>query len=359
MRPAIAVVLQLQLLLSFTQFIAFSAFAFSANKSASTRIPDNVKILILPGFGNNMSDYYLPQFPEGSLVQSLQKRGWKEDAIRVLPLSKRSDWLQVFYKGALDPQFWAGQAPPVRPAFAWYLQRIADTVREMRVCKNDGDDDDITKATPSPQIILIGHSAGGWLARAALGYLSQSSKDDDTAPAIPLDCILGLVTLGTPHLPPPPQIMDMTRGALRITDEQFPGAFHQSPTKAPESLFYLTVMGDAVRGVQQVRKNPWEQTVASGFAYNSYEAVCGKGDATGDGVVPLESGHLDQATQLTLPRIFHSINRPDQWYGSDKVIDSWHDVMLQLMQRQREQDNVSSKKQPWKFDFWKLPNGNR
>ncbi len=301
-----------------------------------------------------MSDYYLSQFPEGSLVQSLQKRGWKEDAIRVLPLPKRSDWLQVFWKGALDPQFWAGQAPPIRPAFAWYLQRIADTIQEMRNSENDSESIALTSTT-SPKMILVGHSAGGWLARAALGYLSQSSREDETSPPIiPLECILGLVTLGTPHIPPPPQIMDMTRGALRITNEKFPGAYHQSSPNEPDSLFYLTVMGDAIRGVQQVRKSPWEPTVVSGFAYNSYEAVCGQGDVNGDGVVPLESGHLNQAKQLTLPGIFHSINRPDQWYGSDNVIDSWHTVMLQLVGQELEQED-SKKKQVGKFYFWKLP----
>ncbi|GAX21169.1 hypothetical protein FisN_14Hh380 [Fistulifera solaris] len=299
-----------------------------------------------------MSDYYLSQYPEGSLVQSLRKRGWNEEVIRVLPLPKRSDWLQVFWKGAFDPQFWAGQAPPIRPAFAWYLQRIANTIQEMRNSESESGSESIS--TTSPKIILIGHSAGGWLARAALGYLSQSNGKEEASPAIPLECILGLVTLGAPHLPPPPQIMDMTRGALRITNEQFPGAYYQSSTNEPDSLFYLTVMGDAVRGVQQVRKSPWEPTVVSGFAYNSYEAVCGQGDVTGDGVVPLESGHLDQAKQLTLPGIFHSINRPDQWYGSDNVIDSWHDVMLELVGQQLEQEG-SNKKQPWNFDFWNLP----
>lgn len=350
-------------LIAFSQLMSIAAFAFTAGKSRNTVIPENVKILILPGFGNDMSDYYLSQFPEGSLVQSLQKRGWKEDSIRVLPLPKRSDWLQVFYKGALDPLFWAGQAPPVRPAFAWYLQRIADTIQDMTAGydrnEDKEEDDERKQFTTPPQIILVGHSAGGWLARAALGYLSQSEGEGSTAPAIPLECILGLVTLGTPHLPPPPQIMDMTRGALRITHELFPGAYHQSsPANKRESMFYLTVMGDAIQGVQQVRKNPWEPTVASGFAYNSYEAVCGQGSATGDGVVPLESGHLDQATQLTLPGIFHSINRPDQWYGSDAVIDSWHDAMLQLVQQQK-QENVNSNKQLWNFDFWKLSNNNR
>lgn len=51
--------------------------------------------------------------------------------------------------------------------------------------------------------------------------------------------------------------------------------------------------------------------------------VCGRGDVVGDGVVPLESSHLEGAKQVTLDGVFHSINAPDAWYGSEGVVDSW------------------------------------
>lgn len=49
------------------------------------------------------------------------------------------------------------------------------------------------------------------------------------------------------------------------------------------------------------------------------------------GVVPQCAAHLEGATQIDLEGIFHSINVPDRWYGSDNVIDLWHSDMLKLI----------------------------
>ena len=59
------------------------------------------------------------------------------------------------------------------------------------------------------------------------------------------------------------------------------------------------------------------------FAWRSYVQVCGRGDVVGDGVVPLEAAHLEGAKQISLRDVFHSINAPKAWYGSEEVIDSW------------------------------------
>jgi pimeloyl-ACP methyl ester carboxylesterase len=325
-------------------FLLFCSFKLSfswtqtGRKLASKKsVPDNVRILILPGFGNESNDYLLEQAPQGSLVGSLKKCGWKDEQIRVLPL-ERSDWLQVFLRGAVNLDFWLSKAPP-KIAFGWYLDRVAEQIKELTVDKEDS------------KVVLVCHSAGGWLARAALGFggtrdtISSSSDEDDAQEkgvsfGIDLDRVLGMVTLGAPHTPPPPEVMDMTRGALRITHEEFPGAFH-----AP-SLFYITVIGNAITGVKQMRKTPFEPTSATGFAFNSYEAVCGNGTAVGDGVVPVVAGHVDSAMQIELPGVFHSINAPDSWYGSDSIINTWHDTMMDQInkmnyQRQQGPSRVS------------------
>lgn len=242
-----------------------------------------------------------------SLVDSLKKRGWQADQINVLPV-ERLDWLNVFLRGALDPDFWKSNAPPTKPAFSWYLERIAAAVEGL------GENE---------RIILVGHSAGGWLGRAAVGFGST----DTGAPPIQRDKVLGIVTLGSPNQPPPPGVMDMTRGALRITNERFPGSYH-----AP-STFYVTVIGNAVQGRKQERQSPWEPTSLTGFAYNSYEAVCGDGTTVGDGVVPLCSGHVADSIQLTLDGVLHSINAPDNWYGSDAILDQWHETMMAEIRR--------------------------
>ncbi|KAL7566438.1 hypothetical protein ACA910_000918 [Epithemia clementina (nom. ined.)] len=324
--------------------------------------PSNVKLLILPGFGNDKEDYFLKQAPEGSLVQSLQNRGWyygseeeakeekkrktvedpsnlsssletttttttktQQSQIRVLPVA-RLDWIKVFAQGIFDRNFWSGQASVNGPAFGWYLNLI---VREIQsLCPDEND-----------RVVLVGHSAGGWLARAALGHCSSRKRStttengerekagdnnnninnnhDDDKSRFPLERVLGLVTLGTPQSPPPPPVEDVTRGALRLTNELFPNNFH-----AGDNLFYITVMGESVEGVEQDRKGP------SGFAYESYTRVCGIGNTIGDGVVPVCSGHLDGAIQINLPGVLHSINAPESWYGSNSVLDSWHSTMI-------------------------------
>lgn len=275
-------------------------------------VPENARILVLPGFGNDSADYFLEGARHGSLMQSLRKRGWSAEQIRVLPVS-RADWLQVFWRGLFDVRFWEGRSDPTRPAYRWYLARAAEAIRDLA---GDG-------GSGSSRVVLLCHSAGGWLGRAVCGFGSAGATTaaGEEGGAVDLDSVLGIVTLGSPHLPPPPTVMDMTRGALRITNEQFPGSFHSS-------LFYITVAGSAVKGVEQNRRSPLERTTEEGYAYRSYAIVCGDGESAGDGVVPLCSAHLDGATQLTLDNVYHSINKPDRWYGSDSVVDWWHGEML-------------------------------
>jgi pimeloyl-ACP methyl ester carboxylesterase len=274
----------------------------------------------LPGFGNDAVDYTMA----GSLVDSLKEQGYSDEQIVVLRV-ERTDWLQVFWNGALDYKFWLGTADPSRRPFRWYLDRIAEQINEL--CEKEND-----------KVVLIGHSAGGWLGRAALGYFSTSKKDngndnndtdtDPTLATIDLEKVLGLVSLGSPMLPPPPEVMDMTRGALRITNEEFPGSFH----KDDDGLFYITVIGLSVKGEKQERKSPFEPTTVKGFAYSSYEACCGDGTAVGDGVVPYSVAHLTGAIQIDLDGVLHSINAPDRWYGSSQIIDRWHNQVLKEIQ---------------------------
>jgi pimeloyl-ACP methyl ester carboxylesterase len=292
----------------------------ASNSPQPPTIPPNVRLLILPGFGNDAQDYLRP----GSLVESLAKRGWSTisgqernatdssssttattaadtSQVRVLPIA-RSDWLQVFWRGCFDVQFWQNTADPTRPAFSWYLNAVATELEHL------------THNDTTTRVVLIGHSAGGWLGRAALGYYGTTAARTATAataeatavtatclPSIDLTKVMGLVTLGAPNLPPPPNVMDMTRGALRLTHETFPGAYHA------DELFYISVVGDAVQGVRQVRNNnPWERTSVTGFAYNSYQAVCGNGTTIGDGT------YVCRCTRETC--MGHATNMKDQWY---------------------------------------------
>jgi pimeloyl-ACP methyl ester carboxylesterase len=295
----------------------YAWFLDSKSPSSKRAIPNNVKLVVLPGFGNNSNDYFLPEAPQGSLVRSLQNRGWRDDQIRVLPM-ERLDWLQVFVNGLFDLRFWTSNMAATCPSFRWYLKCVAGEIAE--VCEESSD----------TKVVLVCHSAGGWLARAALGYFSQAQADEQDVPRIELERVLGMVTLGAPHIPPPPEVMDMTRGALRITNEDFPGAYH-----IDDGLFYITVVGNAIAGIKDQRRSPFERTTPTGLAFNSYEAVCGAGTSMGDGLIPRMSAHLDDAIQINLDGVFHSINAPDKWYGSDSLLDRWHDTMLEQIYSSR------------------------
>lgn len=115
----------------------------------------NIHFLILPGFFNDSQDYIM----EGSLIPSLKSRGFSSDRIHVVPV-KRWDWLTVFVLGVLDMEFWKSSMAPTRESFSWYLKRVTEQVDRIVT-------DQVTKGARKEdvKVVLIGHSAGGWLAR--------------------------------------------------------------------------------------------------------------------------------------------------------------------------------------------------
>jgi hypothetical protein len=351
-------------------------YSTNNNNKIKWDIPKDVKLLILPGFGNDMEDYRLSYNQDrndnksnnsitttttttttstnsGSLIQSFVNRGWVyNENVYVVPI-QRIEWINVFLYGIMDIQFLLySNAPPTNPAFFWYLQRIITTIQQQMTTKNHNESDDNKNDTKPTKIVFIGHSAGGWLGRAAMGYICTNTIFDSNSNNIILN---GIVTLGTPNLAPPMTEMDMTRGALRYTNTYYPDAYqhYQNTTTITttnennnnnNTIFYITVCGDTVQGIEQVKQSwmDWirpPSTTMSGFAYNSYKAVCGNGTMIGDGVVPLCSAHLQNAIQITIPNIYHSINVPDQWYGTETVIDEWYNVMMeQILSSNRNDD---------------------
>ena len=255
------------------------------------------RFLILPGFGNDAVDYKNPlqRGTEFSFVNSLTSRGFQ---VNVVPI-QRYEWLKILL-ALFSKDFWASSCKP-SGLFNFYFDAVDKSVREMHVQSKQ-------------PIILIGHSAGGWLAR---GILGDGVWAGSTTPSC--DLVAGLVTLGSPHLPPAKGAADMTRGALRYVDTLYPGA--HLCTDISSSLFYVTVAGNAVTG----NKLASEGTIHR-FASNSYQQVTGappdSSEVVGDGVVPVSHAHLEGAEQITLEGCFHSI-QSDVWYGGDSVVDSW------------------------------------
>ena len=148
-------------------------------------------VVILPGFGNAGLDYVTPLGANESvgLKAALERRGF--DTVEVVPVD-RTDWLRVA-GGLLDADFRAGEGTPNGRAFGWYLERTGATVRKAKAKAAASGDADA-------RVLLLGHSAGGWLARAALG---DGTPESSLARLNAAEDVCGLVTLGTPHLPPP------------------------------------------------------------------------------------------------------------------------------------------------------------
>lgn len=121
-------------------------------------------VLICPGFATSSKDYS----EEGSLAPNLVGRnGLKKEQVHVLPM-KRTDWLSIWPEGLKDKDFvsalvgipGAKGAPPDHMPYRWYLKRVAQVIRQIDQGVKDQYGDDT-----NAKVILIGHSAGGWLAR--------------------------------------------------------------------------------------------------------------------------------------------------------------------------------------------------
>ncbi|KAH7525208.1 hypothetical protein FEM48_Zijuj06G0200600 [Ziziphus jujuba var. spinosa] len=152
--------------------------------------------VILPGLGNNSSDYQ-------KLELTLRNYGVETVVAKV----SRFDWLRNA-AGLVDPNYWRGTLRP-RPVLDWYLKRVDEAVQEAK------------ELSQGCTLSLIGHSAGGWLARIYMEDFGISH-------------ISLLLTLGTPHLPPPkglPGVIDQTRGLLNYVEKHCSKAVYTSQLK--------------------------------------------------------------------------------------------------------------------------------
>jgi len=222
--------------------------------------------VIIPG-------YFAGAAPYRPLVADLNQRGI---ATQVVPLTQ-SSWLPTVGGRSVQP----------------VLQAIADTVAQ--VMENTGSD----------RVNLVGHSAGGWIARI---YLGDTPYDVHPVDRDRSDCWSGhryvatLVTLGTPHM----SQERWTRRNLDFVNQTYPGAFHNT-------VRYVCFAGKAVFGQ---RWRTW-------FTYNSYQLTGGQGACWGDGITPITAAHLKGAKNLILENVFHSPKSGIAWYGTPQVVDQW------------------------------------
>lgn len=227
--------------------------------------------VILPGYLASYQDYQV-------LAQSLNQEGLPTV---IVPLRKR-DWIPTLGGRSIVP----------------ILQKVDRTVQET------------LHSFQTNKVNLVGHSAGGWIARIYLGDIPYTIHGDVT----PKDATWGahrwvstLITLGTPHT----SQERWTRKNLTFVNDNYPDAFY-------DHIQYVCVAGKSKFG-----KKDWQNWLA----YNSYELTCGYPETWGDGITPIESAHLQGAINLTLEGVSHSI-RSTVWYGSPHIYPQWIKYLL-------------------------------
>lgn len=156
---------------------------------------------------------------------------------------------------------------------------------------------------PGNKITLIGHSAGGVLARL---YLSPDSFQGRIYQG--LERIEHLITLGSPHY----NQRNLRRGGRLSTyvEERYPGAYFQP------DVHYTSFAGKFIRGDHSSRGFPR-------WAYAQYKDICGQGDIWGDGLIPVQSALLSGSNQVILEGVSHHSVFGNPWYGSKSVINKW------------------------------------
>jgi pimeloyl-ACP methyl ester carboxylesterase len=226
--------------------------------------------VILPG-------YLAGSAPYREMEQALEQLGC---SAKTVPLVQR-DWFPTVGGRSMRP----------------ILERLDQTVKT--VMEQHGCD----------RINLVGHSAGGWIARIYLGEVPYQVHPSDAGRTCLWKAhpqVATLVTLGTPHI----SQERWTKRNLDFVKNNYPGAFH--PT-----VKYVCVAGQSIFG------NRWKNW----FAYSSYELTSGVGTCWGDGITPVAAAQLEGATNLVLDGVNHSPRSSSQWYGSAEIVKIWAEYL--------------------------------
>jgi pimeloyl-ACP methyl ester carboxylesterase len=151
----------------------------------------------------------------------------------------------------------------------------------------------------SKNVVVIGHSAGGVIARL---YLSPEPFRGRKFAG--LERVAHLVTLGSPNTN---QVIGRMR---RWVDGQYPGAFF-APT-----VGYASVAG-------RLREGRLRGTAAERAAYSLYRKLGGDGATWGDGLVPVSVALLPGARTVVLDGVGHGPVLARRWYGTGEVVRAW------------------------------------
>lgn len=277
---------------------AAAAINFVPSTAAAAKRPRSTVAILFPSQLGTQHDY-------DSFKQNLSDElGEDSFKVYVAPL-ERLDWPLGLVGSFFTREFIDGKLEPSK-TLAFYFKRVDEAVEKA-----------LAETGPDVELVLLSHSIGGWVARA---WLSEWA-----APEVKRRVRI-LVSLGSPHNPPPSDSgvakVDQTRGLLTYINSKFPGA-HEKDVE------YVSVIGRAVKG---------ELSLQGGgerfLAFSSYSVLCGDGESEGDGIIPIPTATLSGAANIIVDEAVHSNFIPTpfrqaifldkaEWYGSPSVLKQW------------------------------------
>jgi Putative serine esterase (DUF676) len=264
-----------------------------------------VAVLICPAQFCVPADYQ-------ELVQALNEQyGDTVAAAAVAPLP-RTEWIKVA-KQLPTKEFVTAQLS-VFDTLKWYFDAMDSGISNLLLqAAHNSDSSTVSKEAPL-KLCIVGHSIGGWVARAYLGGMSRSST---AAHSWALRSCTSLITLGTPHASSPPDgagtaWVDQTRGLLRQIDGT---ESCRAAALAERGIDVTCVCSDSLRAGYS--------SVEEAVALASYLPLLGRydPDVRGDGIVPIDLAFLDaparkvvvQSCSVTSNAVRHSHVLPTPW----------------------------------------------
>lgn len=243
-------------------------------------IPHHTRVVMFPGYGCISKDYK-------QLENYCRKLDVPYDCVPI----KRYEWLNVF-NSVCSNDYLNYRCTPDQ-LFDWYLKKASTTIQDSLRKNND------------KPIVLCGHSAGGWLARAVMQnntlYGAHNIQTEDA--------VSSLITLGTPHEALP---LDITRGCLNYINNHY---------SLIENIRYTTV-GSMAKKVE-VRDH---HSLEDKLVLNSYRTVVDSSDhdyICGDGIVPTQVSHLKGARNINFEDVYHFKKCGKKWYFDESIMDVW------------------------------------
>lgn len=248
-------------------------------------------------------------------------------ATRVAPLP-RTEWIKVARQ--LPTLDFLNANLSARTTLGWYFDAMeiafselfAEATSSSSSSSRGGGGGGGGGGTDDVEICVIGHSIGGWVARAYLGGLSGSST---AVYRLSKARVSSLITLGTPHVSPDTALVDQTRGLLREVSNH-PGCASSS-LSMDGTVDITCVCSSGVPG--RLATGELEELIAA----TSYLPLLGRigSDVRGDGIVPVELAFMEHparsvvidACSDTGKSVRHAHVLPTPWNLIDGYAPSW------------------------------------